>query len=180
MQRGRKPYIKLGERLHEIRRGLKESLGEVSGAVELDKDIIDSYEKGETRPSEDVLNLLISHFDIKDEDADELWELAGYVESSEQPHGMPSDLTQVPTVVVVPMDTKIVYTDKVNVTANDHGLVMNFVQDSPTGQSVPVSRVGMSIEHAKKVIEVMAKTINQAESHGKPKQLPDKSKDSPK
>lgn len=176
MQRGKNPYQKLGQRLFEIRRGLKESLPEVSGAVELDTDIINSYEKGETRPSEDVLSLLINHFDVKDDEADELWELAGYVETGDQHVAMPADVMQMPTVVVVPMENKTIYSDKVNVTANNHGLVMNFMQESITGQSVPVSRVGMSLEHAKKVVTVLAKTIEQAEANKNKGRLPDTSK----
>ncbi|MCA9348118.1 helix-turn-helix domain-containing protein, partial [Candidatus Saccharibacteria bacterium] len=78
MQRGKKPYTKLGQRLSSLRQKLNETIPDVSGAVELDNDIIASYENGERRPSEDVLEMLISHFDIKGEEADELWELAGY------------------------------------------------------------------------------------------------------
>lgn len=170
MQRGKKPYSRLGQRLTEIRKSLRESLVEVSGAVELDTDIIDSYEKGETRPSEDVLSLLISHFDIKDDEADELWELAGYIESNDpNPTVPPMDMPNMPTVVVVPMDNKVLYTDKVNVSVNGQGVVMSFMQESiNAGQSVPVSRVGMSLEQAKKMISVLNTTIKKFEEH-KPK-----------
>lgn len=165
MQRGKFPYANLGKKLHELRRNFKESLAEVSGAVELETDIIESYEKGETRPSEEILSMLISHFEIKDDDADELWELAGYIEQdiSLQPV-MPIDQSQAPTVVVVPIDNKIVYTDRVNITANNHGLVMSFMQDTASnGKANPISRVGMSLDHAKKMLEVLEKTIKQAE-----------------
>jgi transcriptional regulator with XRE-family HTH domain len=171
MQRGKKPYSKLGKRLLSIRKSLSETLHEVSGAVELDTDIIDSYEKGETRPSEDVLGMLISHFEIKGDEADELWELAGYTESSDTTNTVDAqyEMPPMPTVVVVPMDNKTIYTDKVNVSVNSQGVVMSFMQESiMNGQSVPVSRVGMSIEHAKKVAEVLNKTIQKYEEN-KPK-----------
>jgi transcriptional regulator with XRE-family HTH domain len=171
MQRGKKPYSKLGKRLLSIRKSLSETLHEVSGAVELDTDIIDSYEKGETRPSEDVLGMLISHFEIKGDEADELWELAGYTESSDTTNAVDAqyEMPPMPTVVVVPMDNKTIYTDKVNVSVNSQGVVMSFMQESiMNGQSVPVSRVGMSIEHAKKVAEVLNKTIQKYEEN-KPK-----------
>ncbi len=171
MQRGKKPYSKLGKRLLSIRKSLSETLHEVSGAVELDTDIIDSYEKGETRPSEDVLGMLISHFEIKGDEADELWELAGYTESSDTANTVDTqcEMPPMPTVVVVPMDNKTIYTDKVNVSVNSQGVVMSFMQESiMNGQSVPVSRVGMSIEHAKKVAEVLNKTIKKYEEN-KPK-----------
>lgn len=171
MQRSKKPYIELGKRLSEIRKSLKETLPEVSGAVELDADIIQSYEKGETRPSEEVLGMLISHFEVKGEEADELWELAGYVDTVDSTTDAPNmvDMPPVmPTVVVVPMDGKIVYTDKVNISVNNNGMVMNFMQESVSGQAVAVSRVGMSVSHAKKMLEVMQKTIDKFEEH-KPK-----------
>ena len=171
MQRGKKPYSKLGKRLLSIRKSLSETLHEVSGAVELDTDIIDSYEKGETRPSEDVLGMLISHFEIKGDEADELWELAGYTESSDTTNTVDAqyEMPPMPTVVVVPMDNKTIYTDKVNVSVNSQGVVMSFMQESiMNGQSVPVSIVGMSIEHAKKVAEVLNKTIQKYEEN-KPK-----------
>lgn len=174
MQRGKKPYSKLGKKLLEIRKGLRETLPEVSGAVELDTDIIKSYEQGETRPSEEVLGMLINHFDIKGDEADELWELAGYIEvaDSHNDTSMIDTPSVMPTVVVVPVDSRIVYTDKVNISVNGNGVVMNFMQESMGGQPIPVSRIGMSVEHAKKMLEVLQKTINKFEDH--------KSKDSSK
>ncbi len=177
MKRGNNPYKKLGERLYEIRKGLKESLVEVSGAVELESDIIERYERGETRPSEDVLELLIRHFDVREDEAEELWELAGYVEQSDNSNSsdMPQ-LMQMPTIVVMPTDNRIVYVDSANVSVNKFGVVINFQQSGPNGQQTAVSRVGMSIEHAKSVLEVLSKTIEQAESKGgNKKQLPESS-----
>lgn len=170
MQRGKTPYYRLGQRLQQIRRQLRESITEVSGAVELEADIITSYEKGETRPSEDVLGMLMSHFDIKDDEADELWELAGYVQ--QEPMDVGHDTVPQPTLVVIPVDNKIVYTDTANVSVNNYGVVLNFMQAGPNNQQIPVARVGMSIEHAKSVLDVLGRTIAQAQAPKKPKQLP--------
>ncbi len=175
MQRGKTPYKKLGHRLQEIRKNLQESLPEVSGAVELESDIIASYERGETRPSEDVLGLLISHFDIQDDEADELYELAGYMQDSST--DISSDLTQAPSLVMIPMDNRIIYTDSANVSVNNYGVVMNFTQNGTNNQPLGVARVGMSIEHAKSVLNVLAKTIEQAEKQQAKKQLPKSSDD---
>lgn len=174
MQRGKFPYQKLGNRLREIRTSLKESVAEVSGAVELESDIIDSYERGATRPSEDVLGLLISHFDIQDDEADELYELAGYMQGSDLGGDMPAS----PTLVMIPMDNRIIYTDSANVSVNNYGVVMSFTQNGPNNQPTGVARVGMSIEHAKSVLEVLAKTIEQAEKQKKSKNFEQKSDNS--
>lgn len=168
MQRGKKPFEALGSRLRELRRSLNESLAEVSGAVELESDIIASYERGETRPSEDVLSLLITHFDIAEDEADEVWELAGYAKEETQAQDIPS----IPNLVVIPMDTRIAYTDAATVSINDHGVVMNFMQNGLGGQQVPVSRVGMSVEHAKEILRILEKSLEQAEAAKRPKYLP--------
>lgn len=168
MQRGKKPFEALGARLRLMRNSQHESLAEVSGAVELDADIIASYERGETRPSEDVLSLLVTHFDMDDDEADEVWELAGYAKSDSQASDMGQ---QIPHLVVVPMDTRIVYTDAANVSINNHGVVVNFLQNGTGGTPLPVARVGMSLAHAKSVLAVLQKTIEQAETSAHPKRL---------
>jgi hypothetical protein len=50
------------------------------------------------------------------------------------------------------------------------------MQTMPNGQQAPVSRVGMSREHAQKVVEVLQNTLNQ-HTQGKPKYLSDSSSD---
>jgi transcriptional regulator with XRE-family HTH domain len=162
------PYQQLGRKLGEIRRRLQESLPEVSGAVELESEVLNSYERGEARPSEDVLLLLISHFEIKDDEADELWELAGY----NNPSLSTDESGQMPTIVMVPMDNRIIYTDSAQVTINNYGVVMNFMQNGLHNQPAAIARIGMSLEHAKSVLEVLASTIAKAESAKQPKQLP--------
>lgn len=172
MQRGKAPYKQLGNKLREIRKSLEESVPEVSGAVELESDIIERYERGETRPSEEVLSLLISHFDIKDEEADELYDLAGYLEHSHDS----MDPAQPPTLVMVPMDNRIIYTDSANVSVNNYGVVISFTQNGPHNQPQGVARVGMSMEHAKSVLDVLTKTIEQAEKQQNKKHLPENRK----
>ena len=56
----------------------KESLVEVSAAIELPEDRLGLIEKGELRPSEDIMELFIMHFTVQENEADKLWELAGY------------------------------------------------------------------------------------------------------
>lgn len=173
MNRGKQPYKKLGQKLYQIRLSHKESLVEVSGAVELSSDIITNYEKGETRPSEDILDLLISHFEVQDDEAEELYELAGYLEdeSSVPAPSLPDIQNNLPTMIVVPVDNRTVYTDKVSVTVNNYGVVMSFMQSISGDQQVPVARLGMSLEHAKSVVSVLQKTIDRAEQEKRSKQI---------
>lgn len=156
------PYKMLGARLRRMRETLSESVAEVAGSVEVDLRFIDDIEQGKRRPSEDILLLLISHFSVKEEEATKLWELAGY-EKLDGPSDDDSSLKN--TVMVMPLDARIIYTDMAHVVANQHGVVLNFMQtNGPATQPLMVSRLGMSKEHAKGLIELLQQTLNDADN----------------
>lgn len=142
----------------------RESLAEVSGAVEIDIDELTNIEQGIKRPSEDILLLLISHFGAKEDEATKLWEQAGYSQNNIPSNHMTNDDqgNTKPAVMVMPMDARIVYTDMVHVMVNNYGVVMNFMQGAgPNDQPLAVARIGMSKEHAQSVLEVLQKTLSQ-------------------
>ena len=63
-------------------------MAEVSGAVEIDEQSLQRIEQGKERPTEDILMLLINHFGMQDDDAANLWQLAGYDDpNDESNHG---------------------------------------------------------------------------------------------
>ncbi len=72
------PFKRFGQELRTLRQKLQETPADVSGAVEIDEAMLQRYEEGRERPSEEILNLLISHFAMPDDDAATLWRLAGY------------------------------------------------------------------------------------------------------
>jgi len=173
MRTGKNPFKSLGEELTRIRTRMQESLSEVSGAVEISDERLSSYEKGEVRPSEDILQLLITHFSLGDEESDNLWELAGY--DDKQPNSTVSDenFNHQPAVMLLPLDARIVYSDTYQVMINQYGVVMNFLQNSgQNGQPLAVARVGMSLEHAKRVVETLQQTIKTASEFPQTKNLP--------
>lgn len=136
------------------------SLAEVSGAVEIDSEILSDIERGAKRPGEDILMLLISYFGVKEEDAVRIWEMAGYNREDEASENV--DPAQ--PVLVMPMDARIVYTDMAHVTTNKYGVIVNFLQsDGVGGQPLAVSRVGMSKEHALKLLSVLEKSLRSKE-----------------
>ncbi|HET9850188.1 MAG TPA: helix-turn-helix transcriptional regulator [Candidatus Saccharimonadales bacterium] len=153
------PYRGLGKRLKVLRTRAKESLAEASGAVEIDVKQLADYELGQDRPSEDVLLLLISHFDAGDDEAIKLWELAGYgtqKNSASHQAGDNKDASQ----------PKILFTDIVDVTVNNYGVVMNFMQGAGSGaKAESIARVGMSREHAKSVLQILQITLAQTENN---------------
>lgn len=165
------PYQPLGSQLKQMRTGRQESLAEVSGAVEIDIDTLSQFEAGNQRPSEDILLLLISYFAIKEDEATKLWELAGYdqkhVPTTHMVNNDDGDATS--SVMVMPADAQIVYTDMVHVMVNNYGVVMNFLQGSgPNNQPLAVARVGMSKEHARSVLEVLKRTLEQSDQKSLP------------
>ena len=149
------PYALLGEKLRQVRETRRESLAEVSGAVEIDTDLLERIEQGEVCPSEDILTLLISHFALHEQDAIQLWEWAGFAGRTDEKTDNVQDLASKATVVLIAIDARVQYSDNVNIKIDDNGVVLNFMQAGLQGQPIPAARVGMSHEHAKKFIDVM-------------------------
>lgn len=163
------PFTPFGLALKHHREKESKSQAEVSGAVEIDQQILSSFESGESRPSEDILFLLIQHFNLEGKEADELWRLAGYT-------NMTSDDTQyfindeiggakeTHTAAITQEEAKIIYTDMIQVMVNNYGVILNFMQGAGSGnQPLGVARVGMSREHALSVLEVLKKTLEKAD-----------------
>jgi transcriptional regulator with XRE-family HTH domain len=171
------PFAELGAKLRRLRERKHESLEDASGAAEIDPPTLKSYEEGVERPEEDILHVLLHHFDANEEQADELWSLAGYrgfdasKQSSDEASFQPT-----PAMFVLPIDGRILYSDSVHVAVNKQGVVLNFMQNvGPDGKILPVSRIGMSKEHANAMIQLLSDCLQ----HSDPKQLPNK-KDSDK
>lgn len=177
-QKPTEPYWALGLELKRTRETRSQTLAEVSGAVEIDVAMLTNIEQGAERPSEDILMLLISHFDLHEEKAAKLWELAGYIDNQKNQQKSAQnnvfELAQ-PVTMLMPMDLRVVYTDMVHVMANDFGIVMNFMQaGGSSGQPLAVARVGMSKDHAKSVLDILQKTLAQADKKQTQKLLPPK------
>jgi transcriptional regulator with XRE-family HTH domain len=169
------PYRSFGEVLKKLRSKAAKTTVEVSSAVEIDESRLQKYEAGEQRPSEDILLLLIQHFNLPDEQASELWKLAGYSGEPDEDQYFINDeygAAEQVTVSVTPHDARIVYTDMIQVMVNNYGVIINFMQGAgPSNSPLAVSRVGMSKEHARSVLEVLQKTLDQAENTATPKRL---------
>jgi len=147
------PYQKLGSTLKELRKRRQETISELSSALEIDEEIIREIELGHTQPTEEVLELIASHFELDEVSSDNLWKLAGYVDNQDS----------IQTVFVPMQELKISYTDMVHVTVNKYGVVVNFMQNGgANSQPTVVSRLGMSKEHALSVVEVLSRTIQKS------------------
>jgi transcriptional regulator with XRE-family HTH domain len=159
------PYQPLGSQLKDLRERNRESVAEVSGAVEIDETDLANIESGLDRPSEDILLLLISHFAVADDKAAELWQLAGY-DKAEDEHDAPSQQggNRSQTLMVM-IDPRVMYTDSVEVVANSQGVVLNFSQNAgQNGQPLTVSRIGMSRDQAKMVMGILHQALYDLEN----------------
>lgn len=175
------PFFKLGDLLRKLRKAAQHSHEDVSGAVEIEVEHLRSIEEGLNRPSEEVLLMLIQHLRASDQQAERLWQLAGYagdpdmddflagsLEDDEEHHveGLPDGLKHLPNVISMGIqvsDPRIVYTDLAKVEINDFGVVMNFHQlgGAPDAKPLAVAKVGMSREHAEKIISLLQNTLAQ-------------------
>jgi transcriptional regulator with XRE-family HTH domain len=155
------PYKVLGTRLRYLREHCQESLAEVSGAVEIDEDILDRIEQGVERPSEEILMLLMSHFNMIDSEAVQVWELAGYDRKNGPDILSADDLVSSgkPVVMLLAVDVRTQYTDGVDISADKAGLTMTFTQMGASGNPQPVAKVGMSLEQAQAVSLAMQKAL---------------------
>lgn len=170
------PFQQLGDTLRTLRQKLHETVLDVSGAVEIDESALEKIEAGHERPSEDILNLLISHFGMQDDDAAKLWQLAGYDRPHNHDDDIPEELASGRAgMLVMAIDPRVIYSDGVHVNAGPNGVVMSFAQTASMQQPLVTARIGMSREQARNVIRVLQGALDKTE----PRELPSgkKSKD---
>ncbi len=168
------PFVTLGKHLKYVREQSKQSLAEVSGAVEIDANTLERIEAGTERPHEDILLLLISYFNIQDQEAVQLWELAGY--DGDVPDKLrPGDELQIGaknTVMLLALDMRTMYTDGLEIDNTATGLTLSFTQGSLKQPASPVARLGMSYDQAEQVIKQLQQAILHHRYDSGPKLLP--------
>jgi hypothetical protein len=168
------PFITLGRHLKYVREQLNRTLAEVSGAVEIDEAMLERIESGLERPPEDILMLLITHLEVRDQEAVQLWELAGY--DGEIPDQFQSTV-ELPngakgTIMLLALDVRTMYSDGLDIICSPAGLTLNFTQAAGAQQVSPVARVGMSYEHAEQVLKNLQSALLHARYQRGPKKLP--------
>jgi len=167
-------YISLGRHLRQAREQSRQSLAEVSGAVEIDEATLSSIEAGQQRPSEDILLLLINYFDVQDQEAVQLWELGNYdgdLPEELQPENEPK-MGNKAVVMLMAMDLRTMYSDGFEVLPGKTGLTLQFTQTASDGLTAPVARVGMSYEQAQQVLRELQISLLKAKYRQNPPQLP--------
>lgn len=169
------PFKTLGNRLKYLRERSKESLAEVSGAVEIDEDSLERIEEGVERPSEEILMLLMSHFNMHESEAVQVWELAGYdrrfgPETTINPEELMNG--NKPVVMLLAIDVRTQYTDGVDITADATGVTLSFTQQTGQGTPQPIAKVGMSLDQAEAVAQALQHALLHARYQQRHKGLP--------
>ena len=169
-----KPFQPLGGHLKYLREQSHQSLSEVSGAVEIEVAALERIEAGLERPAEDVLLLLISYFGMKDQEAVQRWEMAGYNGDIPEQIRPNDDVTfnHKNVVMLLAMDMRTVYSDGVEVVTNAAGVTINFAQTTGLNKVAPVARLGMSFEQANQVMHTIERALLKAKYQSGPRLLP--------
>ena len=169
------PFKAFGAKIKHFREQWKQSLDEVSNTLEINEILLQEIESGKILPSDNLLNMMINHFLLTEEQSDELRQLAN-LHDSQSPESLAGgieDMVMKQIVMYMPLDQKVAYTDGMNVTVNRHGVVLQFTQTQESKiKPVVVSQVGMSREHAEKVVEVLSKTLKEHNRGRRSKFLP--------
>lgn len=175
MGNSNEPYSALGARIKFLREQWQQTIDDVSGTLEIDQNTLKMIESGKQLPTADILDMLISHFLLTEDQAEDLRELAEGTQDSatEAMTGMLEDIMTKQVVMYLPLDNRVVYSDSMQANVNDNGVILQFGQHVPgSAQPSVVSRVGMSRDHAEKVIEVLSQTLKAHDANKRPKQLP--------
>lgn len=167
-----------GIKLQQLRDKKGESVTAASKAIGIDRTHLSKLENGHERPSFEALNSIISHYSLSGVEALELSALAGYkgeglmaheegseeVKSMQQQNVPDTGSPLPPGGVQINMSvdkTPVLYTDGVYLTTGQYGVVFDFAQNmGPTNQQTIVSRIGMSKEHAKALLRVLAEKLS--------------------
>lgn len=173
------PYKALGERIKFLREQWKQSARELSATLEIDLKTLHSIESGQVLPSQEQLEMLISHFLLTEDQADDLLDLAeGHIQKTNPNILVGAEETAMKQIMMMfmPLDNKVIYNDTMTATVDEKGVILQFMQKTSDGQNIPVSRIGMSHDHAVEVAKVITNTLEQYfKAKKQNKKLPPKS-----
>lgn len=173
MGKSEQPHKALGEKIKHLREQWKQSVDEVSTTLEIDETELKQIESGKVLPNDHMLDMIINHFLLSEEQALELRAIAALHQANthEGLLGGIEDMLTRQVVMYLPVDNRIVYTDSMNATVNKHGMILQFMQ-SQNGKNSPVSQVGMSREHAQRMLKVIQTTLQKYDKSQETKLLP--------
>lgn len=170
-----KDLKQMGDKIRQARQTRGLSLADLGAQVGVDRTLISKIENGHYQPTEAMLQKIIDTFcddkQLGAEWAAELWALSGrpsgpviaqynqYKEifmNDQANNSANANQAGGQSVQIDPLRTPILYSDAVGVTSSEFGMVFDFGQRvGPTNNANIVARIGVSYEHARKLLEVI-------------------------
>lgn len=169
-------YEGLGKELRALRSKSLLNITVAAKAIGIDRSHLSKLENGHERPSIEVLNNIIRHYSLSRDEAFHLSTLAGYrqglvveeqggkggINMNDNPSAPVQGENKVGLQVNMPNNLAVLYTDSVFLTTNDYGIIFDFAQSvGPTNQQNVISRLGMSKDHAKALLKVLAEKLGE-------------------
>jgi hypothetical protein len=113
---------------------------------------------------------------MQDQEAEQLWELAGY-DGENSPHRLKIEnsaeqLNGKQVVMLLAMDIRTMYSDGVDINVNPGGITLNFTQTAVGGKQLPVGRIGMSLDQATMVYKTLEQALLRSKYLNGPNGLP--------
>lgn len=161
---------KVGTVIRQYRKAHGESIVDLAQAIGVERAYLNKIELGSIKPSLKLLDKIFEHFSIEGKEALGVYQMAGYkhtpivlVEGEKEGKEVKMSQPQTPLVAppqpqqiaVDPLKTPVLYTDSVFVNSSDFGLVLDVAQSIGGQQQTVVARIGMSFDHAKRLVEVI-------------------------
>lgn len=157
----------------------RESISSLADAIAVNRSYLSHVANGRQKPSSDLVSKIINYFKLGPSEAEELHLLVGNnspninldeakgvtnkVKSGQLPSGKVPDQTK-NIELNFPNNSMVLYSDSALVSSNPFGIVFDFAQTvANTNRQNVVARVGMSVEHARALLDALAKRINETE-----------------
>lgn len=159
----------LGSKLKEVRlnKGFKST--SVADQLGIDRSHLSKIENNLRKPSERIIRSLIEFYSLPSDQAKELLLLGNYGtkegESRAESSFSSENQNQQNQLINVPANIPVLYTDSAFVTAGPFGILFEFAQTSgiPGAPQNIVSKIGLSVSHARVFNKVLSKKILEAE-----------------
>lgn len=153
-----------------ISRGLNPK--EAATLLGISSQYLSRVENGRQKPSKNTLEVIIQKYQLPLEDAERLRDQYGYstAGSSHVRIQAVSDNPGVlmPKINLDPVAIPVSYSDALLITSDDFGIVINAGQKNPLTNDIQiVSRIGVSLNHAIKVLEALELNIKKLSDKGK-------------
>lgn len=168
--------ISLGSEIRQLRKNSGQTLFKVAESIGTTRSHLNKIELGRSRPSEKLLNTILAYFSVAADKAGRLMQLAGHrsnkvvtnfsgkeVGNMKEPTSVEQQSKNV-NIVIDPNTRQVLYSESVFIHSSDYGLTMDFAQRvGPSDQQFVVARIGMSFDHAKKMLEVLSDHLQKHE-----------------